>query len=89
MSTPTIIIDGKDPSAKRLSISIDQALWALYVASCGGSVKSARLQLKERMKLGKIKNTYDAKCWVYTEIAQPTLLSQLENKNRLEFDCTD
>lgn len=74
MTTPTIIVDGKDSTGKRLSISLDAALWSLFVAAHDHSPAQARKVLKYQMSEGLIGNTYQAKCWVYQVIARPDLL---------------
>ena len=74
MATPLVIVDGKNGQGKRISVSIDEALWSLYCASRGFSAQQARKDIKSRMQQDLVKNTYDVKRWIYTEIAQPALL---------------
>lgn len=79
MTTPLIIVDGKNAFGKRLSVSIDEALWTLYIASRGFCTSQARKDLKMQMLAGAVNNTYDAKKWIYTEIANPALLPLCES----------
>lgn len=75
MATPTVIIDGKDPTGKRISVSFDEALWELFVAFHQGDTGLARNAIKYQMGEGIISNSYQAKCWVYRAIAKPNLLA--------------
>lgn len=72
--TPTIIVDGKNSQGKRMSISVDEALWSIFIASRNFSSQQARRDIKARMRSDLIENTYEAKRWIYTQIARPNLL---------------
>lgn len=74
MNTPLVIVDGKNSTGKRISVSIDKALWTLYIASRGFCIQKARKDIKQRMLKDLVRNTYDVKRWIYHEIANPELL---------------
>lgn len=80
LAVPTVIVDGKNSAGKRLSVSMDAALWALFVAAHDQDSSRARKAIKSLMLDGEIKNSYDAKKWIYSEIARPTLLLELQTE---------
>lgn len=79
MHTPQIIVDGRNSEGKRISVSIDEALWTLYIASRGFCTQRARRDIKQRIASGASRNTYDVKRWIYHEIANPALISAAED----------
>ncbi len=81
MATPLVIVDGKNGQGRRISVSIDEALWGLYCASRDYSAQLARKDIKRRMQQDLVKNTYDVKRWIYTEIAKPSLLESASTNN--------
>ncbi len=90
MTTPLVIVDGKSASGRRLSVSIDAALWGLYMASRGFCPQKARRDLRHCMQNDVIANTYDARKWIYYQIVNPALVTKELNPTlEAEFDTAE
>jgi len=73
-----MIIDGKMPSGKRMSVSLDDYLCALYSATLRKGV-TVRADIRERIASGDIANSEQARRFVYRVIVKPGIFNKLEN----------
>ena len=72
-----MLIDAKNPNGKRINVSIDDTLYALFKIQCEkGRNKNPAQLIKAGIKKGSIRNSLSARTFVILEVAKPSLVNQ-------------
>ena len=72
-----MLIDAKNPKGKRINVSIDDTLYALFKIQCEKSRNKNPAQIiKSKIKKGTILNSLSARTFIILQIAKPSLVDQ-------------
>jgi hypothetical protein len=82
---PSVIVDGKR-NGRRVSVSIPEFLYQLFVVSCGSAEKSRKI-VREQILQGA--NSEAIQSYILTCIVKPVLLAQLHNDSEIQSDIED
>jgi hypothetical protein len=82
----SIIIDSKSwKSDKRISVSIEDVLFDLFLASTW----RARDLIRDAIKHGEIVNSSDARIFILMQIVKPSILTAYNKKHEIQLDIED
>ena len=86
-----MLIDAKNPKGKRINVSVDDTLYALFKIQCEKSRNKSPTQIiKTGIKKGSIRNSLSARTFIILEIAKPSLVNQfIEQRQEYQMDIED
>ncbi|NIB45236.1 hypothetical protein HBA55_37035 [Pseudomaricurvus alkylphenolicus] len=73
-----MVVDGKGKGGVRVSVSLDDYMWRLFVASLGDESK-ARASIRSAIREGLVAKSADARLLVLRKIARPSLVSKVDD----------
>ena len=86
-----MLVDAKDPTGKRVNVSLDDTLYGLFKIQCEKSRNKNPAQIiKNGIKNGSIFNSLSARTFVILEIAKPSLVNQfIYEREEYQTDIED
>ena len=83
-----MIIDGKNIDGKRVSASLDNTLWALFVIH-SGSLSAARKAVRHQMSISKYATSANIRVFCLLKVARPSLVAKYWDLAEAQMDIEE